>query len=425
MNARKALWPLALGLVMLLAGCPPAESPISLDDGVTRPVVRPAATAPPGVDRTPQANPGEFYPLGGARLYVEARTAGGGAPLPGAEISAIGPGLGFGTASATGDLTLGPLPLGTYELRVEADGRVVFARTVQLTVPRSRVEVKAELAQAARTVVGHVTDSSGVAVQHARVALGKAWTYTDGAGDYSLATADAGDVTIVKTGFQPLASAGGDAALTRAAPRVSFENDPFGSPSQTAFATLRGAIGAMGWTVADRDATSQIRIWAAPNAVSDAQAKDAAAFVAAGGKLLVLADWGGASAYSPEAAKRLLVPLGLQVNADLVRVPGSLLGRPEWFNPAVAAATPAAIGNPTVALLGACSILAAPPGARILTAPSDGYRVQAAGSSGLAVAAVRQISTGLAMVIGDTSAWLDPDIGRQDNLSFIRNVLAW
>ncbi len=424
------LWPAALAGVLLLAGCPPAESPISLDDPVARPgTTKPDTTSNTGPvsgspGTTTQSNPGEVYPLGGSRILVRVRDDGG-APVAGAQISVVGPGLGFGVSGATGDAEIGPLPLGTFEVRVQAEGKAVFTGSVQLAAPRTRADITAHLALASRTLAGHVQDGAGKAIPCARVALGKAWTVTDAAGDYSLSASEAGDATVVKTGYQPAATGGGSVALAGAATKVSFENDPLGTAAGTAFSKLRDAIGQMGWTAVDRDPGAQIRVWAAPAGVSDAQAQDAATFVAGGGKLIVLAEWGGASGYSPAAANRLLLPLGVQVASDLIRVPSSTLGRPEWFSPVVAQGTPAAQGAPAVALLGAASVQAAAPSMRMLSVPADGYRVQATADAGPAVGAVRQIATGLAVVLGDTSAWLDADIGRQDNLNFIRNMLAW
>jgi hypothetical protein len=365
------------------------------------------------------------YPLGGARLHVLARDPANGAGLSGAKVSVVGPGVGFGTTQTAGDVTIGPLPLGAYEVRVESAGRLAAVQTKILDVARQRFELTVDVLPAERKMTGKVKDGSGNPLAGARIALGNAWTTSGTDGTYALPAGGSGDADVRKTGYQPARTGGGDLTLApEAPPKISFENGPFGTAAASALSTLRTQLGLAGWTVSDGDAAAQVRVWAAPQAVSEAQAAAAKAFVAAGGKLVVLGDWGGAAGYSPSATNRLLVPLGMSVEANLVRDPSSQNAKPEWLSPAIAAGAPGTAGVTALTLLGAATVQAAPPSFRVASAPATGYRVQAA-EDDLAVAAMRQVGSGLAVAIGDTSAFLDGDIGRADNLSFIRNVLLW
>ncbi len=419
------LGPLAVAGVFVLAGCPsesvntlPGATPTTTNTGGNNS----GATTSPAPTRDGQdIGATTNGTLAGAQLRVVAKDPAG-AALVGAQVGVFGPGLAFGTTSATGDIVLGPLPLGTYELRVSAPGKLPLVKQVSLSVVRSRSTEEVSLGAATRTLSGKVRGPQGQVLAGARVALGTSLTMTDKDGAYSLAAPADGTAEVRKTGYEPGQTSGGDVTLNPTTCRVSFENAPFGLSAATAFATLRSALSGAGWAVSDGDGAAHVRVWAAPSTVSDSQAHDAANFVAAGGKLVVLGDWAGASQYSPDATNKLLMPLGAIIDANLVRVPGSTLGRPEWFTPVLSADTPAGLG--TLQLLGAATVAAAPPAVRILSVPQDGYQVQATGDPG-GVAAARQIGSGLLIVLGDASAWLDPEIARSDNLSFIRNVLLW
>lgn len=428
---RAHLWLLALGSVFLLAGCPtdaaPGGSPLVSGSS-------PGALPPSGggsISAGSSPRPGRTAEdigattngtLAGAQLRVVAKDPTSGGAIAGAQVSIHGPGLAFGITSGSGEIVLGPVPLGTYELRVAAAGKVPFIRQVSLTVVRSRSTQQADLAPASRTLRGRVLDAQGAPVPGARIALGTAWAMSDADGTYTLAAGADGAAEVRKTGYEPANTSGGDIRLTRAATRISFESGAFGQAAGAAFATLRQALSQAGMQIADGDASAQIRVWAAPAEVSDSQARDATTFVTNGGKLVVLGDWAGASRYSPEAANKLLLPLGASIDANLVRVAGSTLGRLEWFTPTVATGTPAGAG--TIQMLGASTVQAAGPAIRFLDVPQDGYRVQGSSDPG-SVGVARQVGSGLLVVLGDASAWLDPDIGRADNLSFIRNVLLW
>lgn len=421
---RAHFWPLAIAGVFFLGGCPTDPgSPPTVDTSpgktpTTTPTTTPTLTPGRSTEDVPPTTSGT---LAGAQLRVVAKDAGG-AVLSGAQVSVFGPGLAYGVTGATGDVVLGPLPLGTYELRVAAAGKVPVAKQFSLNVVRQRFTQESSLAAAARTIAGKVLDAQGNPLAGARVALGTAWAMTGPDGAYTLAAGPNGDATVRKTGFEPGTTSGGEVTVAPSLNKISFENGAFGTGAATAFATLRSELARLGWTVADGDSNAQVRVWTAPGSITADQAADAASFVNGGGKLVVLGDWAGASQYSPEAANKLLLPLGAQIDANLVRVPSSTLGRSEWFVPNLAADTPAGAG--TVQLLGASTIQAAAPAVRFMTVPADGYRIQSAGDPG-AVGVTRQIGSGLVIALGDASAWLDPEIGRSDNLSFIRSVLLW
>ncbi|MBM3274021.1 MAG: carboxypeptidase regulatory-like domain-containing protein [Candidatus Sericytochromatia bacterium] len=417
---------LLAALTAATIGCVPQPSvPVLPGPEVTSTPVpaRTNPTPPPEPDRT--INKEGQYPLGGARLHVVARDPANRAGLPGAKISVIGPGVGFDTSNSAGEATIGPLPLGTYDVRVESAGRLPAVQTKVLDVARQRFDLTIDVLPAERTLTGKVRDSSGRPLAGARIALGQSWTTSGADGAFSLPAAATGEADVRKTGYQSARTAGGDVTLAaEAPPRISFENGPLGTSAASAFSTMRAHLGLAGWTVADGDATAQVRVWAAPQDVSQPQAAAAKAFVASGGKLVVLGEWGGAAGYSPTATNRLLVPLGVSVEANLVRDPSSQHAKPEWLSPVITAGAPGTAGITALTMLGAATVQAAPPSFGMASAPATGYRVQAAEYDRV-VAVMRQVGSGLAVAIGDTSAFLDSDIGRADNLSFIRNVLLW
>jgi hypothetical protein len=418
-----------LGAVLLLAGCPDAEvaAPVDLPVGPGAPLPTPGGqtgggfTQPPPV-RDRQSNPEPSSTLGGGRLRVTVKQAVTGVAIAGARVGAVGPGLGIGVTDAAGTLELGPLPLGRYDLRVDAPGKLAITRTLDLEIARAAATQDVELVIAPRTLTGRIRDAQGNPVVGARIALGDAWTGSGSDGAYTLAAPAAGEAEVRKTGFGAARTGGGEVTLQPELTRISFENGPFGAAAALAFSRLRGALAAAGWTVADGDLTAQVRVWAAPAAISPDQAKAAAAFVAGGGKLVVLGDWGGAARYSPDAVNRLLLPLGVAITPDLARNPANAVA--ERFLASLAPAWPKPAGVAAVEVDGAATVQAAMPATPILNLPATALRVQTTADPP-ALAVARQVATGLAVALGDTSFWLDTDIGRHDNLSFAKSVMLW
>lgn len=415
------------GTLALATGCPGPTVATPKDLPGTHSTPRGPSlpgTATPGIATPAPTNLQSLVPatqptaLNGGTIRIVAKDPGG-APIAGAHVTVIGPNLAFGNADGKGVINVGPLALGTYEIRVEAGGRLAWVGTASLGEPRANSTQDAPLPLAPRTLTGRVLGASNDPLAGARVVHGNQWTLTDAAGGYSLPVSAEGTATIRKTGYAQATSNGGDLALAPSVKRISFDSAPFGQAASSALAAVRSDLAAAGWTVGDADEGAEVRVWAAPSTVSDQDLATVVAHVKGGGKLVVLGDWGGASNYRPDAANKLLLPLGIALGIDLVRATDSSQGKPEWL----AAAPTAAIGGSALTLLGAASVRSAAPGIALATAPQGGFTVQALDAKWVGVA--RPIGLGLVVALGDTSAWLDADIGRGGNRGFIQKILEY
>ncbi len=418
-----ALACLAAATMLAVTGCPHASS------GVSRPGTTTQQTSSP--DPTPIAPPATPPLLpsaaNGATMQITVTDASG--AVPGAQVAAFGPTLAQALTDANGQVVLGSLPIGSYTVRVDAAGHQGCTRAFSVSAARQALTLSVPVVAVSQPLTGTVEDASGNPLAGARLALGDAWTMSGADGTYQLAAASPGAVTVKKTGYAVATTTGGVVQLTAQQPKVAFEDSPFaGDEGATAaiFGSLESALAAAGFVVENQDdPTADVRVWAAPSDLGSVSPTDVASYVQAGGKIVVMGDWGGATNYRPDLADDLLLPLGVGLENDLVRVDTGNLGRPEWFSPIVGAG-PASNGVHSIAVYGAASVQSATPMQVVAGIPSGGYRVQDVDANAVGIA--RQVGTGLVVALGDTDAWTNDasdDVAQDDNLTFAKNLIAW
>ncbi len=450
------LVPLSALVVLTATGCPwpwapnPEPSPT--------PTQPPAATptpAPTGLDR-------EVFVSGTAIvngiLTIKTVKAGTQEALAGCTISLSGPTPARGVTNGTQDMRFDPLEAGTYAVQVAAPGyatRVIEGVGINPATPAA---VTVELTPQAGRALGRVTTQGGQAIAGARVSSGGAVAYTGADGTYALEglTPGSSTLTIAKTGYAPATTAVsvngqdaavGDVALANQGLVVAFEN-----PNQTydvlsggatrsvatALAPLRTALAAAGFTVQDDASSPAIRVVVCPTAefASQSTIDRLKTFVAGGGKLVLLGEWGGALRYNPEALNKLATPFGLAFNPDLVRS-SQHAGQSGWVRvPGISGPMPAVDAMPQgITLFEASSIFLLPSAQGIAYAGSGGYRVAAVGSDGPCMAAARSYGAGMVVAVGDTSAWTagsitgsshdDGNLGETNNRQFMLNLFRW
>ncbi|MBI6546509.1 MAG: hypothetical protein HY692_06920 [Cyanobacteria bacterium NC_groundwater_1444_Ag_S-0.65um_54_12] len=434
---RSMLAALATAVTSLDIGCqqsaaPPVstprlvqESPIPYESpGMNNPATpAPAAylSETPTLLATVSAFPADA--MNGAILQVKLRDTTTGAALSGASIGVSGPSLATGTSDDNGFAALGPLALGSYEIRITAEGRLPVLKVSNLSAKRSVVRLDINLKTATQTLTGRVMDDAGNPLAGARLVHGTSWSMTEPDGRYVLAVDSVGSAQVRKTGFTSTTTTGGEVRLAKSARRVSFENAPFGITINTAFNALMAELTAKGWQPGNSLPDAEVRIWAAPQEITPAQLSLMQTFVQEGGKLVVMGDWGGASGYQVRIANSLLLPLGAAIEPGLLRTDANSLGQPEWLSPILSEHQITA-GVRKISVLGVTGVKAMPPSRSFVSAPGGSYKVQASNDP-ISIASYRQVQAGMVLVLGDTSAWLDADLGRDDNLTFICNALAW
>lgn len=453
------LVPVAATLVMLTAtGCPwpwgpgPSGSPIPTS-APSVPITSPSPA--PGLTR-------EVFVSGTANvngiLTIRPVRAGSTETLAGCTISLAGPTPAWGVTNATQEMRFDPLEAGTYTVRVQAPGyatRVIEGVTINPSAPAA---LTVELTPQAGKAVGRVLNQSGQAIAGARVSSGGSIAFTGADGSYALEGLNPGanTLTIAKTGFAT-ATANltidgqdvpvGDTSLASQGLVVAFEN-----PSQTfdvvsggatrsvaaALAPLRTALGVAGFTIQDDATAPAIRVVVCPTEAfaSPATVDRLKAFVAAGGKLVLLGEWGGALRYNPEALNRIATPFGLAFHPDLVRSAQNA-GQPGWVRVAgLSGAMPADVAMPQgITLFESSSLFVPPPAQGVAYAGAAGYRVAALGADGPCMAVGRSYGAGMVVGVGDTSAWTagsitgnlhdNGNLGETNNREFVLNLFRW
>ncbi len=414
---------LAAASVLVTAGCPHSGSGVSKPSSTTQQSSSPEPTpiAPPA---TPPLLPSA---ANGATMQITVTDAAG--AVSGAQVAAYGPTLAQAVTDSNGQVALGSLPIGSYTVRVDAAGHQGCTGAFSVSAARQSLTLAISVVAVSQPLTGTVEDTAGHPLAGARLALGDAWTMSAADGTYQLAAASPGAITVKKTGYAVATTTGGVVQLTAQQPKVAFEDSPFagveGAPS-AAFASLESSLQAAGFSVENQDdPTADVRVWAAPASLGSISPTDVASYVQAGGKIVMMGDWGGASNYRPDLADDLLLPLGVGIENDLVRVDTGNLGRPEWFSPIVGSG-PASVGVNSISVYGAASLQSATPMQVVAGIPSGGYRVQDVNAN--AVGIVRQVGTGLVVALGDTDAWTNDasdDVAQYDNLKFATNLIAW
>lgn len=452
--------PMALGLVvMTTAGCPwpwgqnpePSGS-TTPSPGVTEPTPTPPATAP---NR-------QVFVSGAAivngMLSVKTLRAGTQDRLAGCTISLSGPTPAWGITDSSQDLRLDPLEAGTYAVTVAAPGFATRLVEGVAIAPQSPVLLTVELTPQAGQAVGRVVDQGGAAIAGARISSGPCVAFSGSDGTYALSglAPGASTLSITKTGYAA-ASTGvtmngqdgsvPDVALASQGPVVvAFEN-----PTQTfdsvsggatrsvaaALAPLRTALGSAGFTVQDDAGAPAVRVVVCPTAefASPQTVERLRAFVAGGGKLVLLGEWGGALRYNPEALNRIATPLGLAFHPDLVRSSQNA-GSPGWVLAGPSGPMPAVDAMPAgITLFESSSIFVLPSASGIAYAGSGGYRVAALGADGPCMAAAQSYGAGMVVGVGDTSAWTagsiagkslpNGNLDETNNREFMLNLFRW
>lgn len=426
-----------LALTLALTGCP--------DGG---PQVPPPTAAPSFTPASPLAPEGHYADLGievfGGTLFVEVKDTDG-QPLPDAVVRLYGPTLATAPVDEKGQVTLAPLAEGqNYRLIVEAEGYAslqvgnIEIKKKMVVSERSRLSRGASLSGAVL--------ASGKPVAGAVVSDGLNSTLTDAAGAYTLRGVAPGAVTITvgKPRFQQVSrqvnvSERGatkiDLDLQPATPVAYFDSTLSGLPSRS-FSGLETQLKGQGWTLSEQPPAKE-GTWvliSPPTTLPTDTIERLTAFVAQGGKLVILGEWGGFSGFSNTGANQLAHALGLHFNPDLLRDPGAEHNQ-EWltirsFQPN----TPATAGVSSVQLYQSCSLFSLPPMLALAQTTTGAYRVQNNATSGPhAVIAGGPFKGGKAIALGDSSAFSDadtdgdgtPNFKEADNAELASQLFDW
>ncbi|MNS53383.1 hypothetical protein D3C72_861360 [compost metagenome] len=379
--------------------------------------------------------------LGGS-LAIEATDGAG--PIAGMVVDVYGPTLATGVGSAAGKATMAPLSPGTgYTVVVRAPG---FA-----TLRQAGLEIKQKMTTTVRlalipgaTVAGRVT-AGGAPVVGAVVSDGLNSALTGADGRYELAGVSPGAATLrvskprfVAAARQATLNAGGtagvDLVLAPAEGALFFDTRLASGLDATRFAGLKQGLAAQGWKLVESPPPAPGDAWVlvcpAGAITADTMAK-ATSFVAQGGKLVMLGEWGGFGGFDNPAANALAHGMGLHFNPDLLREVSS--GRaPERLAIAHfgAALQP---GPQSVVFENACSLFGLSGMVPLASTGSSAYRVQAGTPDVRAVAMGGPYGAGKAIALGDTSGWSDvdadgdgkPDAAAADTMLFWEKLLAW
>ncbi|HEY9898094.1 MAG TPA: carboxypeptidase-like regulatory domain-containing protein [Pantanalinema sp.] len=385
--------------------------------------------------------------IAGGRLTVRALKAGSGERVSGARVTVMGPTLAYGTTSSL-DLTLQPLEKGSYRVRIEAPGCVPQLSEPLTLDPQAPPTLVVSLVPSGGDVTGRALGADGKPLAGARISVGEAYAFADATGRFTLKGAPAGAQTlsVSKTGYATVTReitvgasevALGDVSAPTAAKTVSFENATqtfAGTTVGNALSALQTRLTSEGFVTVSADADAAVRVVSSPR---DAYATDATverlrAFVAGGGKLVLMGEWGGFGDYSPAALNKIAIPYGLGFNADQVRL--GTASPSAWVSVPVspgALPTPGAVSG-GLKLYEACSLFAPPPAVRLSSLGQEGYRVSSIVSGDFTVVAARPYGRGLVIALGDTSAWASPGTqGKASNLeeasngAFISDLFLW
>lgn len=455
MTAKPTQALLALLLAAAAVGCggpAPGTPPAGLGLGAgagTGPQAAP--TAPPSYSPYEPADLGHGAKSGisdagvkllGGSLAIEATDGTG--PIQGIVIDVYGPTLATGVGGTAGKATMAPLAPGTgYTVVVRAPG---FA-----TLRQAGLEIKQKMTTTVRlalipgaTAAGRVT-AGGAPIAGAVVSDGLNSVLTGADGRYELAGVSPGTATLrvskprfVAAARQATLAAGGtagvDLELAPAEGSLFFDTRLAGGLDASRFAGLKQGLGQQGWKLVETPPPAPGDAWVlvcpAGAIPSDTMAK-ATSFVAQGGKLVMLGEWGGFGGFDNPAANALAHGMGLHFNPDLLREVTS--GRsPERL--AIAQFGPALQPGPkSVIFQNACSLFGLSGMVPLASTGSSAYRVQAGATDVRAVAMGGPYGAGKAIALGDTSGWSDadsdgdgkPDASAADNMLFWEKLLAW
>lgn len=416
---------------LLIAGC--WGGPVSLDPITKGPDVFARQVFDPKT--------GQVFASGtaiaGGRLTVRALKAGTGERVSGAQVTVMGPTLAYGTTASL-DLTLQPLEKGSYRVRIEAPGYVPQLSDPLSLDPQAPPTFVATLTPAGGDLTGRAVGADSQPMAGARINVGEAFAFADANGQFRLKGAPAGEQTLAvsKTGYATATRAVtvgasevalGDVSAAVVNKTVCFENagQAFaGTTVGNSLSALQARLVSANFATVSADAAAAVRVVASPREAfaTDANIERLRAFVEAGGKLVLMGEWGGFGDSSPAALNRIALPYGLGFNADQVRLGTG--AQPAWVSVAAASSpmpTPQAVSG-GLKLYEACSLFAPPPAVRLAGLGPQGYRVSALVSGDFTVAAARPYGRGLVIALGDTSAWATPGTeGQASNLDVASN----
>jgi hypothetical protein len=380
----------------------------------------------------------------GGSLAVSA--ASGGRPVVRAHVRVLGTSLAGSFTDATGRARIGPLVPGSYRIVVSGEGLQTSVTDGVEIKPREEdtTPLTLELRPGA-SAAGRVT-AAGQPVVQAVVSDGVNSALTDAEGRYELQGLAAGAVTLTvskprfRTATRSLNVAAGiradiDLSLLAAAPEVHFDLTAGSSLEASALNDVKQHLAGRGWTVLDAP-PAQDGVWVLVAPGRDLPAADRERlvnFVAQGGKLVVLGEWGGQPGFRTGAVNGLVHRLGLHLTSDLVR--DMRAGNPTSA-PRVTRFPEGPLSGSGLALqvYGAGSVFGLSPMAVLATSSDSGYRVQSLGVVGAhPVVAGGPYRGGKALVVGDASAFVDGDVdenGRSnldeaDNALCLEKLLDW
>lgn len=418
----------ALLATPLAAGCVPPPAPPG-------PSVPPGGPiGPSGLGTTPWLSYAGVELRGGS---LDWHLTADGAPVEGALVKLYGPTLAAVETDAAGKAAFTGLAPGAYRVVAEAAGRQTTEWTNVTISVGKRFEAEPQALAPGASLQGVVQNEAGAPLAGVVVSDGLASTVSGEGGAFTLAGLKPGAVTISanKPGYarserEVAVAAGGPATLTwRLSPAAkTLLLDTSLATSPPAFSQARAALSAAGFTLVERlDQAPAVWVLVRPTGALDpARAGAVRAFVAQGGSLVVLGEWGGSGAFRADRTDAYLHPLGVHLNRDLVRF-GTADG---------GAANRLAPGHPALAGLSglqverACSVFALPPLTALVAPATGAYRVQQAEGSAeppFAVAAGGPAGAGKVLAIGDASAFSDEDADGNgvSNFQTADNAKAW
>lgn len=418
-------------------GCIPSYPP-----GSHPPSISPGAL-PSGTGQ--YSDPGITISGGGITTRVVDST---GKALKGAVIRAYGLTMASTATDASGQATLGPLAVGTgYRLIVSADGYATQQLDGIEVVKQKDTSEQAQLGASA-TVTGTVTGPQGP-LGDVVVSDGLNSTLTDANGHYTLKGCAAGGqltLTAAKSRFQTstrsvsmagTAVNGQDLSLTATQPVVYFDSTvPSGIPVSH-FSTMQKALTDAGWQIIQTPPTRDgVWVVSSPSKALPAElVTRVSSFVAQGGKLVLLGEWGGYGSVNNPGFNTLAHAVGLHFDPDLLRDPGGNKSHPEWLTvTSFQSGISALSGVSTLKLYAACSVFGLDPMSVWARTSTTGYRVQdnaVPGSQPVVVAG--PFKGGKAIAIGDCSAFSDDstegtggaNINQGNNLQLVTQLFNW
>jgi hypothetical protein len=361
-------------------------------------------------------------------------------------VKVIGTTLATANSSAQGLAEFGPLaPADDYLVVVEAPGYGTQVSPAQSVKKKASQTVRINLLKAAAVRGKVLADGKPVAGAVVSDGTNSALSAADGSWNLEGVTAGLVSLSAGKSRFLPVSKpltatlaqpSNVDVVLTPGQPRVYFDVSLGGGIGLERLAKVRAHLGTKGWTMRDQPPSAD-GVWVAVTPARDLTAQEVermSTFVAQGGKLIVLGEWGGAAGFRTPAANALVHRFGLHFNADLLREPAGS-SNPAWleisrFVPNISAVA----GLRTVQMYEGCSLFGLVPMTQLAQTGPTGYRVQAVSAAGpQIVAAGGPFKAGKAIVVGDASAFTDDDAdgdgianaAEAENLRFVEQLFDW